>query len=154
MGTFMRWRAKSRRFPAEKIPNTFGNRSYWAPVVAVIKGVRSGNYNEVALPDTFKVSIAAALANGASTTVWTPAAGNVIQLTSLVISGSIAGAYDLTVNGVTVAEYVLAANQAFAVPIAAPGIFCYPAAAALALKNNSGGASNTDISVMGTEVIA
>src|SRR5438128_411791 len=78
-------------------------------VAAIQYARRNSSWQQVPSADTIKQVRALAVANLAVTTIWTPGAGNLINLKYISISVSVAGRFTLRYNTVTILDGLFAA---------------------------------------------
>ncbi len=138
------------------------------PVAAVTPNLVSGEvgYRVTAVPFQFIGGIvrmrqtsndarqinSAALANNATATLWTPAAGFFIRLDALVLSSSVAGPITLRFSGQAIGLFQMVANVPFAVPLPADGLCIGVANGTLQVFNGTGAASDIKGMMIGLEL--
>src|SRR5258708_7996951 len=94
------------------------------PQIAVPFQRRNSLWQQVPGAETQKSVAANAVANGASTTVWTPAAGNALYIIHLSFSSSIAGIVRLDYNAITIFSALVPAGALQSLPIG--GLCLFP----------------------------
>lgn len=151
----MIFRPKPHRLRDDALQGT-NLRSKFQPVMAMHIGQRggSGNVQQAAFPDTNKVIDTLGVAAGTSATVWTPGGVNVIQLYYLQFWTSVAGSFQVMVNGAIWMNEITVVNVPVRYTLGFPGAFLYPTLSVLAIKNNTGGAADIHATALGAEVVA
>jgi hypothetical protein len=94
----------------------------------------------------------AAVASGASVTVWVPAAGKRFRLRGLVVAVTNAGRYEVRDDtGIILFSLLLGANSSFALTLQANGIRSNAANNLLLFYNQSGAAADVYVTAWGNE---
>src|SRR5258708_2307750 len=124
------------------------------PQIAVPFQRRNSLWQQVPGAETQKSVAANAVANGASTTVWTPAAGNALYIIHLSFSSSIAGIVRLDYNAITIFSALVPAGALQSLPIGGLGLFLYPAAQPLVFVNQTRAAIDLRAYAWGAEILA
>jgi hypothetical protein len=121
-------------------------------ITMAFKGIRrNGSWQYENGPEAFHTNFAS-IGAGATTALWTPAGTAVICLNSLVIMPTAAiASLQILNNAVVVYDFNMAANEKLVLNFGYPGIYWYPQAAVLNVKNNTAGAVTVNITAYGSE---